>query len=77
MLFVYVEGYHDSPTFTRKEAFRVNSSTRQKWLRRKRRIEKRLRVRKFRARSRPMSKWSIEEEKLLQKMPRDLEELIQ
>jgi len=32
----------------------VNSTTRQKWLRRKRRIEKRLRPRKFRARKRPM-----------------------
>ena len=32
----------------------MNSTTRQKWLRRKRRIEKRLKARKFRARSRPM-----------------------
>ena len=32
----------------------MNSSTRQKWLRRKRRIAKRLRVRKFKARARPM-----------------------
>jgi len=32
----------------------VNSTTRQKWLRRKQRIEKRLRPRKFRARKHPM-----------------------
>src|ERR1035441_10867103 len=36
------------------EAFRVNNTTRKKWLRRKRRISKRLRPRKFDARTRPM-----------------------
>src|ERR1039457_6642013 len=38
----------------RKEAFRVNTNTRKKWLRRKRRIEKRLRPRQWRSRPKPM-----------------------
>ena len=53
-IFVYVEGYHNSLVITRKEAFRVNTSTRQKWLRRKRRIARRNRVRRFKARAKPM-----------------------
>ena len=42
------------PEHTRTEAFRVKNSTHAKWLRRKRRIAKRLGPRTFKARSRPM-----------------------
>jgi hypothetical protein len=42
------------PAYKRKEAFRVNRTTRQKWLRRKRRIAKRLRPRRYRAQAKPM-----------------------
>jgi len=45
---------NDILALIRKEAFRVKSTTWQKWLRRKRRIEKRLRPRAFHARKRPM-----------------------
>ena len=38
---MYVEGCHDAPDITRKEAFRVKHTTRQKLARRKRRIERR------------------------------------
>jgi hypothetical protein len=54
LIFVYLEGYHDSLTFTRKEAFRVNTTTAKKFARRKRRIQKRLRPRKWRTRAKPM-----------------------
>lgn len=50
--FVYVEGYSDTLTITRKEAFRVSNTTAQKWLRRKRRIARRLDPRRRNAASR-------------------------